>query len=75
MARAIAVIVEPKSCPECGSNDLGVCTADYVNREDEADIVSCERCHWDAPLTSDGATALLERDEARERDEAGKGWL
>lgn len=62
----IAVITEPGCCPECGSDDLGVFAA-TPEREDEADIVECERCHWDAALTSAGAAALVERDEAARR--------
>jgi hypothetical protein len=53
----IAIIEEPGTCPDCGSDDLGVCCA-TPEREDEADLVACEKCRWQAALTPEGAVAL-----------------
>lgn len=57
MTITTAIIDEPTNCPQCGSDDLGVHCA-TVQREDEADIVECEACHWTAPLTPEGRSAL-----------------
>jgi hypothetical protein len=51
---------EPTTCPLCGSDDLGVFTADADTREDEADIVECEACKWTAGLTPEGVASLNE---------------
>jgi hypothetical protein len=59
---AQTIIDEPTNCPMCGSDDLGVCTADVDDPlgDDEADIVACENCHWEAPLSERGAQCLAE---------------
>lgn len=54
-----AIIEEPTHCPQCGSDDLGVYAA-TPEREDEADLVGCERCAWEAPLTYEGQLARVE---------------
>lgn len=48
---------EPKHCPSCGSDDLGVFAASE-DREDEADLVACERCRWQAAITPEGVASL-----------------
>jgi uncharacterized metal-binding protein (TIGR02443 family) len=55
------IIEEPTNCPACGSDDLGVFTA---HEEDAADLVECEKCHWIASLTQEGADSLNEADHA-----------
>lgn len=50
---------EPKTCPLCDSTDLGVFAGDE-DREDAADIVECNDCHWTAGLTPEGVASLNE---------------
>jgi hypothetical protein len=54
---ALPTIPEPSHCPLCGSDDLAVFAADET-REDEADLVSCENCDWQAALTLEGRANL-----------------
>jgi hypothetical protein len=48
---------EPKTCPLCDGDDLAVFAADD-DREDEADLVECNACHWTAGLTPEGVAEL-----------------
>jgi hypothetical protein len=57
------IITEPTECPECGSEDLGVCCA-FEDREDHADIVACENCSFQAPLSIAGRVSLNLADHA-----------
>jgi hypothetical protein len=58
------IITEPTVCPVCGSDDLGVFAA-TEQREDEADLVTCEDCHWGAALTAEGAANMVEAEQRR----------
>jgi hypothetical protein len=63
---------EPSACPKCGSTDTGVFAA-TVDREDEADLVECEDCHWLAPLTIEGAQSLEQSRTGPDADFVGAG--
>jgi hypothetical protein len=63
--RALPTIPEPSHCPLCSSDDLAVYAADET-REDEADLVACEACKWEAALTPEGRASLDAAQAARD---------
>jgi len=53
---SLIVEPEPEVCPICNHDEVSVWAASD-EREDEADLVGCSECGWEAALTPEGAQA------------------